>query len=161
MPLLPVPGRPAGSTGRMGSLQRAFTFSAKPPPWFARKGQKQVRTELGWLPFIFQAVLSKQLSFYVHRLTQVSGRVFLLSHHLGTGYIRDSVNGEKSTRYKRLSHLVPKKVVLQCSAWFQPDAFLRVVICQEETVLRSGTKTFDFCHALADCGAGVQHGCLK
>jgi len=60
-----------------------------------------------------------------------------------------------------LTYIVPEKIVLQGSSWFQPDPLLRVLVGQEKAVLAGLAQALDFGQPLADLGTCFQSRSLN
>ena len=59
------------------------------------------------------------------------------------------------------THILSEEVVLQRAAGLQPDALLRVLVRQEESVLRSRAQTLDLTQLLPQLGTRLHHRRLQ
>ena len=61
----------------------------------------------------------------------------------------------------RCTHIIPQKVVIECAAWFQPEALLGILVVLEESVLVRVAQSLNLGQPVTDLRASVEHGRLK
>ena len=62
---------------------------------------------------------------------------------------------------RQCTHIIPKKVVVERSAGFEPKALLWVLVMLEEPVLVWVAQSFDLGQTIPNLRAPVEHGRLK